>query len=166
MELKSNNKVLSVCCNGAKKFIKDKLKDHLDKRGISLQLTVAYAHQQNGKAEQYIWILDDTAQTLMAEAGLPISFLNDAVLTAQYLRNHIPTFTLLDLVTPYKIIEGHKPDLSHLRVWSCQCFVLFSKETCLKSHTRDFEAVFVGYEKGKLVWCVWDMNSLLLGCHV
>lgn len=42
----------------------------------------AYAHQQNRKVERYIWTLENTAQTFIAEAGLSISFLRDAILTA------------------------------------------------------------------------------------
>lgn len=148
MKLKLNNKVLSVCFNDAKEFVKNKLKDYLDERGISLQSMVAYMHQQNGKVEQYIWTLEDTVQMLMAEAGLPIFSLSDVVFTAQYLRNCIPTSILLDLVTLYKIIKGHKPDLSYFKVWSCQYFVLFLKKTCQKGYIRCFEAIFVSYEEG------------------
>lgn len=138
LELKSNNKVLPVCYDDAKEFVKGKLKDHLNERGISLESMAAYVHQQNRKAEQYIQTLENTAQILMAKADLPISFLGDAVLTAQYLRNCIPTFTLPDLDMPYKVIEGHKPDLSHLRVWDCQCFVLFPKKTWSEKSYQTF----------------------------
>lgn len=44
LELKSDNKVMNVWCNSTKKFISGKLKNHLDKKGISLQSTAAYAY--------------------------------------------------------------------------------------------------------------------------
>ncbi|KNZ72056.1 Copia protein, partial [Termitomyces sp. J132] len=140
-------------------FIQGNLRDFLNERGIIIQPTVPYAHQQNGKAERYIRTIEDTAQTLMAESGLPMSFLGDAILTAQYLQNQLPTSTLPTLVTPFEVMEGSKPDLSHLRVWGCQCFVLHPKETRRKGDTCRFEAIFVGYDENQIGWRVRVMNG-------
>ncbi|KNZ73140.1 Copia protein [Termitomyces sp. J132] len=158
-ELKSGNKVRAVRCDGAKEFIQGNLRDFLNEQGIIIQPTAPYAHQQNGKAERYIRTIEDTAQTLMAESGLPMSFLGDAILTAQYLRNRLPTSTLPTLVTPFEVMEGSKPDLSHLRVWGCQCFVLHPKETRRKGDIRRFEAIFIGYDENRIGWRVRDMNG-------
>ncbi|KNZ72067.1 Peptidyl-prolyl cis-trans isomerase cyp11 [Termitomyces sp. J132] len=130
LELKLGNKVKAVRCDGAKQFVAGTLCDHLDASGIILQSTAAYAHQQNGKAERYICTIKDMVQSLMTESGLPLSFVGTAILIAQYLRNCIPTSTLPALTTPFELVEGKKPDLSHLQVWSCQCFVLHPLETC------------------------------------
>ncbi|KNZ72057.1 Copia protein, partial [Termitomyces sp. J132] len=146
-------------CDGAKEFIQGSLRDFLNERGIIVQPTAAYAHQQNGKAERYIRTIEDTAQTLMAELGLPMSFLGDAILTAQFLRNRLPTSTLPTLVTPFEVMENSKPNLSHLRVWGCQCFVLHPKETRQKGDTCRFEAIFVGYDEDRIGWHVRDMNG-------
>jgi hypothetical protein len=44
----------------------------------------SYAHQQNGKSECYIRTIEEGGH-LLADAGLPMSFWLDAVLTCQYL---------------------------------------------------------------------------------
>ena len=63
------------------------------------------------------------------DAGLPMSFWLDAMLTRQYLVNRLPTSTLPDNLTNFEIITmGKKPDLSHLRVWECECFVAIPDE--------------------------------------
>ena len=66
---------------------------HFSTKGITLQCTVAYAHQQNGKSEHYIRTIEEGGQALLADSGLPMSFWLDAVLTRQYLVNRLPTST-------------------------------------------------------------------------
>jgi len=70
------------------------------------------------------------------------------VLTAQYLHNRAPMSMLPQLQTPFEGIEGFKPDLSHLRIWGCQCFPLIPQEIRVKSGPKRYEAIFVGYEEG------------------
>ncbi|KAF5371384.1 hypothetical protein D9615_009690 [Tricholomella constricta] len=123
------------------------------------QITAPYAHSQNGKAERYIRTLEETAQTLLAESGLPPSFFGDAILTARYLRNRLPTSTLPADSTPFSIMENSKPDLSHLRVWGCQCFVLIPSEIRVKGGPKRFEGIFVGYEDHRVGWKVRDLNG-------
>jgi hypothetical protein len=128
---------------------------------------VPYAHLQNGKIERYIHTLEDTAQALLADAGLPMSFWGDAVLTVQYLRNRLPTSTLPANITPFECMELIKPDLSHLCVWGCQCFVQLPKELRTKGGPRMFEAIFVGYKEGTVGWRVWSLTGKYsLSCDV
>ena len=74
-----------------------------------------------------------------------MSFLGDAVLTVNYLCNHVPMLTLPDNATPYEEMECIKPNLSHLQVWGCQCFVSIPLELHTKGGPCCFEAIFVGY---------------------
>ncbi|KAF5376297.1 hypothetical protein D9615_008558 [Tricholomella constricta] len=67
-ELKSGNRVRIVRSDGAGEFVGGALKTHFLSRGIEHQVTAAYAHSQNGKAERYIRTLQDSAQTLLADS--------------------------------------------------------------------------------------------------
>jgi hypothetical protein len=67
-ELKSGRRVCVVHCDGAKELIEGDFGDYLTTHGIVQQITVPYAHSQNGKAEHYIRTLEDGAQTLLASA--------------------------------------------------------------------------------------------------
>ncbi|GLB34019.1 hypothetical protein LshimejAT787_0109030 [Lyophyllum shimeji] len=158
-ELQSGNPVRAVRCDGAKEFILGKFAAHLRARGIQQQITAEYAHQQNGKIERYIRTLEDGAQTLLADARLPPSFLGDAILTYQYLLNRTPTSTLPHDMTPYEVFHHAKPDLSHLRVWGCQCFVAIPPELRQKGGPRRFEAIFVGYTDGREGWRVRGLDG-------
>jgi len=89
---------------------------------------VPYALFQNGKAEQYIRTLEDTAQMLLVDSGLPLEFYGDTILTAQYLRNCLLMSTLPSPIMPFEVMKGVKLDLSHLYIWGCQCFTIIPPE--------------------------------------
>ena len=54
-------------------------------------------------------------------------------------------------------MHGAKPDLSHLRVWGCQCFPAIPPELRTKAGPRRYEAIFVGYEDNRIGWRVCDL---------
>ena len=158
-EAKSRNRIVAVRMDGAKEFSLGKLGNHLTSRGIVMQVTAPYAHSQNGKAERFVRTLEDGFQTLLADSGLPMSFWGDATLTMDYLRNRMPTSVLPSNTTPYEVMNKSKPDLSHLRVWGCQCFVAIPLELRTKGGPRRFEATFVGYEVDRIGWRVRDLHG-------
>ena len=134
--------------------------DHLASKGIVVQCTVPYAHQQNGKSEHYIRTNEEGGQALLTDAGLPMSFWLDAVLTQQYLVNRLPTSTLPENITPFEVItSGRKPDLSHLCVWGCECYVAVPDELCGKAAPKHFRAIFVGYEEHQVGWHVHSVEG-------
>ena len=159
LERLSNSRVLTVRMDGAPELSEGLMGAHLRDRGITIQVTAPYAHQQNGKAERYICTLEDDMQTLLADSGLPFSFWGWAIRTAQYLRNRLPTSVLPSNITPYERLHNKKPDLSHLRVWGCQCFVLIPPEQRSKGGPRRFEAIFVGYDEDRIGWYVCDKKN-------
>ena len=122
-----------------------------------MQVTAPYAHAQAGKAECYVRTIEDGIQTLLADAKLPPSFWGDATLTTQYLHNRLPTSTLPLNTTPYELMYGTKPDLSHLQIWGCQCFPAIPPELRTKAGPCRYEAIFVGYEENRIGWRVHDL---------
>jgi hypothetical protein len=105
--------VLTVRLDGALELCKGVLGQHFTKQGIVIQQTAPYAHQQAGKIERYVRTIEEGGQTLLADSGLPMSFWGWAVQTSQYLRNRLPTSTLPIGLTPFEVLTGKKPDLSH-----------------------------------------------------
>ena len=152
--------ILAVRCGGKLELTAGSMGDHFTSRGIVVQRTVAYAHQQNGKSERYIRTLEEGGQALLADSGLPMSFWLDAILTQQYLLNRLPTSTLSENVTPFEVITaGRKPDLSHLRVWGCDCYVAVPDELRPKAGSKCFQAIFVGYEEHRIGWRVRGLDG-------
>jgi len=159
LEAKSGNCVVAVHMDGAKELCLGRLEDHFISRGVVMQVTVPYAHSQNGKIEQYIWTIEDGFQMLLVDSGLSMTFWGDAALTTNYLCNCVPTVTLPNNITPFEEMEHVKPNLSHLRVWGCQCFAAIPPELCTKGGPCQFEAIFVGYEENHIGWRVCDLHG-------
>ena len=158
-EAKSGNCVLAIRMDGAKEFCKGKLGDHLTSRGIVMQVTAPYAHSQNGKTKHFVRTIEDGFQTLLPDSRLPMSFWGDAALTISYLCNWAPTMALPTNTTAYEIMHKAKPNLTHLHIWGCQCFVAIPPKLCTKGGPQHFEAIFVGYEDDCVGWHVHDLNG-------
>ncbi|KAF9555186.1 hypothetical protein CPC08DRAFT_610317, partial [Agrocybe pediades] len=81
------------------------------------------------------------------------AFYADAARTIVYLKNREPMSTLPSDTTPFELMnDGRKPDLSHLRVWGCQCFVWVPHELRKKGDLARYEAIFVGYDEHRVGW--------------
>uniref|UniRef100_A0A2N9FM86 Integrase catalytic domain-containing protein n=1 Tax=Fagus sylvatica TaxID=28930 RepID=A0A2N9FM86_FAGSY len=73
-----------------KRFVAE---DLCEENGIRKQLTISNTPQQNGVAERRNRTLLDMVRSMMAQANLPISFWGDALLTAAYILNRVPSHT-------------------------------------------------------------------------
>jgi len=92
-------------------------------QGITHQTSCAYTPQQNGVAERKNMHLIETARTLLIHHHVPLRFWGDAVLTACYLINRMPS-TVLQHQCPHSILfPGQNPYHLPLRVFRCTCFV-------------------------------------------
>jgi histone deacetylase 1/2 len=64
--------------------------------GIAHQVSYPHAHQQNGSAERKHRHIVEMALTLLAYASMPLKFWDEAVSTAVYLINRLPSKVLAD----------------------------------------------------------------------
>ena len=82
-------------------YLSEQFKGFCDKKGIARQLTISYTLQQNDIAERRNRTLLDMVRSMMVQANLPISFWGDALLTAAYILNRVPSKSVLS--TPYEL---------------------------------------------------------------
>nr|KYP52187.1 Retrovirus-related Pol polyprotein from transposon TNT 1-94 [Cajanus cajan] len=115
--------------DNAKEYFSDCFKSFMASHGILHQSSCPHTPQQNGVAERKHRHIVDTARTLLLNANAPPKLWGDAVLTAGYLINRMPSSVLNDQV-PHSLLYPLDPLYSvHPRVFGCTCFVhdLFSK---------------------------------------
>ncbi len=67
------------------------------------------------------------AQAMLIDSRLPSEMWAEAIDTAVYLHARSPSRTL-DYKSPYEVLYGHKPTLTHLRRFGCQVNKLIPKE--------------------------------------
>ncbi|KAJ3661597.1 hypothetical protein Zmor_005987 [Zophobas morio] len=128
---------------------------YLKARGITRRLTAPYNPEQNGIAERKNRTLLDTARCLLIDAGLPDSFWAEAVNTANYLRNRLPT-RCLGGGTPYEAWTGKKPDISNFRAFGSRVYYLDRRPGKGKFDPRGEEGVFLGYADESKAYRIWS----------
>ena len=110
-------KVKTFRSDNGRKSINLAFQHFLHDTGISHELSSPYSHQQNGKAECTLRTLQGRALAMLQAVKLPTSLWGEAVLTATYLWNCTESVSLPPGVTPFKLVNGHKPDISHLHIF-------------------------------------------------
>jgi transposase InsO family protein len=81
----------------------------LHKRGISHRISCPYTRQQNGAVECKHHHIVETGLALLSHASVPISYWDDAFVTACYLINRMPTSSLKNK-SPLKVLFKQFPD--------------------------------------------------------
>ena len=128
-------------------YISNEFQCYLKSKGIHHELTIPYTPEQNGVAERMNRTLMETACSMMSHAHLPDSYWAEAVATAAYVRNRVPTTAIKEDVTPYERWCGRKPNLAHLRVFGCIAYAFIPDEKRKKLDKKEEKLRFVGYCK-------------------
>ena len=116
--------------------------------------------KQNGLAERKNRHLLEVARALMFSTNVPKHFWGDAVLTACYLINRLPS-KILNYQTPLSYFSSLSPTyhvFSQLdsRVFGCVVFVHVPSQGRSKLDPRSLKCVFLGYsatQKGYRCYC-------------
>ncbi|XP_052173347.1 ribonuclease II, chloroplastic/mitochondrial isoform X3 [Diospyros lotus] len=109
--------------DNAHEYFSSQFTTFITTRGILHQSSCPYIPQQNGVAERKNRHLIEIARTLLLHANLPTKFWGDAVLTACYLINRMPSSVLKDNI-PHSLLFPSQPFYSvPLRVFGCICFM-------------------------------------------
>ncbi len=99
-------KVKKIRTDRGTEFLGD-LKEYMRNKGIIHQTSVAYNPEQNGRAERLNRTLLERSRALLMEHGLPKNIWNEAIRTANYLRNLVPTTK--QVLTPTELLFKRKP---------------------------------------------------------
>ena len=126
-------------------FLSFAFKKALQDARIKHQLSSPYSHQQNSKVEWALCTLQGCALAMLEAAHLPPYLWGKAILTAGYLWNHTELFTLPTGKTPFEMVNGHKPNLSHLHVFGSRCWACIPSELQRKLGPQSCPALFMGY---------------------
>jgi hypothetical protein len=119
------------------------------------QTTCPDTPAQNGMAESKNKHLLEVTRSLMLIMNVPKLLWSEAVMTAAYLINRMPS-RILGMKTPCDILLGSNMFVVPSRVFGCTCFVRDHIPTVDKLDPRAIKCIFVGYlsrQKGYKCWC-------------
>ena len=111
-----NKKIVHLYIDNGSEYLSTKMKNFCIDNGISYHLTIPYTPHLNGVAERVMRSITKKARTLLIEAKLDKQFWGEAVLTATFLLNRVPTRALKQNKTPYELWHGKKPVLNFFRI--------------------------------------------------
>jgi transposase InsO family protein len=132
-------------------------KEWAAEKGITIETTAPYSHEQHGVAERFNRTLLELARAMLIEKDLPAFLWSEAVAHAAYIRNRSPTRALVNR-TPLEAWSGRKPDVSHFREFGCDVWVL-TEGNISKIGPKSRKMKFVGFEEGSKAIRYYDKDT-------
>nr|KAJ0198868.1 hypothetical protein LSAT_V11C600327230 [Lactuca sativa] len=129
-------------------FVNSEMKSFFQTKGIIHQTTCPHTPEQNGVAERKNRILLEITRALLIESQTPKFFWPEALVTAAYLVNRLPT-QILKSKTPLQTLTEYTklPSVLTLepRIFGCTVFVHIPEANRSKFDPYAERCVFVGY---------------------
>lgn len=146
--------------DNGREFFNSNLGNYLSSEGIIHQSSCVDTPQQNGIAERKNRQLLEIARSLLFSSRAPKHLWGEAVLTAAYLTNRLPS-KVLNFSTPNQILLKFYPNcrlISNLppKIFGCTAFIHIHNHNRSKLDPRSTKCVFVGYsptQKGYKCFC-------------
>ena len=159
--------IKSVQCDNGREFDNSASRAFFLAHGITLRMSCPYTSQQNRKAERMIRTVNNITRTLLFQASMPPSYWADALATATYLINRLPTKTL-NMSTPFFALHGTLPSYHDLRAFGCTCYPNLSATTPHKLAPRSTLCAFLGYSPDHKGYRCLDLNTnrVIISRHV
>lgn len=138
-------------------YVNEDLKKYLKQEGIRVQYTAPYSPQQNGVAERKNRSLLEMARCMLLDANLDKKYWGEAINTANYLQNRLPTRATNQ--TPYKLWFSKMPDVGNLHIFGCSTYVHVHKEQRKKLDDKAKKFIFVGYSDESKAFRLLDTET-------
>lgn len=147
VENQLNLKIKILRTDNGKEYCNSNFERYLANCGIIHQTSAPYSPQQNGLSERMNRTLVEKARCMISYANLNKPIWAEAIATAAYIVNRSPTKGH-EQSTPYEMWTGHKPKLSHMRIFGSEAMVHVPKERRQKWDKKSEKMIFVGYCDG------------------
>ncbi|XP_022843332.1 uncharacterized protein LOC111366879 [Olea europaea var. sylvestris] len=125
-------------------YMSHEFHDFLKQKGILSQRSCPYTPQQNGVVERKNRHVLDVVRTLLLDSHVPSTFWVEAVSTAVYLINRLPS-QILRFDSPYYRLHNQHPTYHDLHTFGCICFVHLSSHERHKLSAQSVKCAFMGY---------------------
>ncbi|KAM2855117.1 hypothetical protein FF1_025475 [Malus domestica] len=129
-------------------YTSNNMSNYLSDHGILHQTSCVGTPQQNSIAERKNRDLLEKTRSLMFQMNVPKRFWSQALLTAAYIINRLPT-RVLNSKSPVEVMKGRNINISHLRTFGCTCYVHIQAAHRDKLEPRAVKCVFMGYSSSQ-----------------
>ena len=160
--------ITSIRTDHGGEFENSSFEKFCEKHGVKHYFSAPRTPEQNGVVERKNRSLKELSRTMLNDMNLPAYFWADAVSTACYVMNRVLIRPILKK-TPYELYKGRKPNISHLRVFGCKCYVHNNGRDNLGSfEARADEGIFLGYSASSKAYRIYNKsrNTIEESIHV
>jgi hypothetical protein len=137
-------KIRRFLCDNGREFLP--IGAYPESKGVEFDTSAPYCKQQNGLAERTNRTIKERINTILVDAKLPRTFWIEILDTVTYLKLRAPA-SILQKATPYEVLYGKPPSLSHLRRIGSRAWVLIPSEHRDKIDSRSSECRLLGYSE-------------------
>jgi hypothetical protein len=139
-------------------YVNHEFGNFLSEKGILHQTSCPDTSPRNGVAERKNQHLLEVARSLMFTMNVPKFLWSEAVMTATYLINRMPS-RILGMKTPYEMIFGKNEFIVPPKVFGCTCFVRDHRPSVGKLDPRAVKCIFIGYPSGQKGYKCWSPSE-------
>jgi len=140
-------KGVSIKClrsDGREEYFSNEFSEYLKEHGIQRNYSCSYSPQHNRIVERKNMHIAEITCAMLNEKNLPSYFWVETVATTIYIMNRTP-ITVIHGMTPEEKFTGKKPNVSHLRVFSCIAYVHIPNKKRSKLDPKVKKCIFIGY---------------------
>jgi transposase InsO family protein len=146
VENQFNAKIKIFRSDNGTEYVNKTFLEFFKSKGILHQTTCINTPEQNGVSERKNRHLLEVTRSLLFQNNVPKIYWSDAVLTATYLINRLPSARLKNM-SPLEILKGRKINLDHIRVFGCTYFLHIKRHDKLDKNS--VKTIFLGYSSEK-----------------
>ena len=126
VEAESGFKLQRFRTDGGGEYCYESMLGYMFEHGIKHEKTPTHTPEMNSVSKRFSRTLVEKAKSMLHESQLDFVWWGEALATATYLVNVLPTAALKDS-TPLQEWKEVKPDLAHLRIFGSECWVQVPK---------------------------------------
>ena len=141
--------IKKIRLDNAGEFISKGFYDYCMSVGIEVEHSIAHVYTQNGLAEAFIKRLQLIARPLLMRTKLPIYARGHAILHATALVHIQPTANHQQ--SPFQLVVGQIPNLSHLRVFGCTVQVPIAPPQRTKMGPQRRSGIYIGFDSPSII---------------
>nr|GFB22278.1 putative ribonuclease H-like domain-containing protein [Tanacetum cinerariifolium] len=145
-------------CDNGTEFKNAHIIEFCGSKGIKKEYSNARTLQQNEVAERKNRTLIEATRTMLAGSKLPTMFWTEAVRTACYVLHRV-LVTSPHNKTPYALLTGNIPSVSHFKPFGCHMTILNTSDHLGKFDGNADEGYIVGYSASNKAYRVYNVPN-------